>query len=279
MVGESRSDQIFSVHPAQAKCATHKDASLTVGESSAPPPLDAQAALFLDVDGTLLEIAPRPELVQVPQDLPALISRLSLQREGALALVSGRPLAQLDRLFQPWQGAAAGLHGLERRRADGMLDRLLDSSSAAALDILRPKLTALAADGTGLVLEDKGGTLALHYRAAPQREPEIRAVAERLNGKTASVLRLITGKMVVEFQPRSLNKGRAIAAFLAEPPFTGRRPTFIGDDTTDEDGFAEVRRRGGIAIRVGPPDVATAANHRLPTVGAVLAWLARSGLP
>jgi trehalose 6-phosphate phosphatase len=179
-------------------------------------------------------------------------------------------------LFQPWQGAAAGLHGLERRRADGILDCVVDSASAAALDRLRPKLAALAADGTGLTLEDKGGTLALHYRAAPQREPEIRAVVEALHRELASSLRLITGKMVVEFQPRSADKGRAIAAFLAEPPFLGRRPIFVGDDTTDEDGFAEIHHRGGIAVRVGPLEGATAANYRLPTVEAVLAWLASS---
>ena len=236
------------------------------------------SALFLDVDGTLLEIAPRPELVQVPDGLPSLIMRLSAAREGALALISGRPLAQLDQLFQPWQGAAAGLHGLERRRADGILDCMIDRDSAAALGHLRPRLAAIAADGTGLVLEDKGGTLALHYRAAPQREPEIRAVVEALHREMAGVLRLITGKMVVEFQPRSADKGRAIAAFLAEPPFLGRRPGFVGDDTTDEDGFSEIRRRGGIAIRVGIFDGVTAANYRLPTVEAVLAWLASSGL-
>jgi trehalose 6-phosphate phosphatase len=277
MVEESRPDQAVSLHPAAEKCATHKDASLTLAESWAPP-LDPRSALFLDVDGTLLEIAPRPELVRVPDGLPSLMIRLSAQREGALALISGRPLAQLDRLFRPWQGAAAGLHGLERRRADGILDCVVDGDSAAALDRLRPKLAALAADGAGLTLEDKGGTLALHYRAAPQREPEIRAVVEALHRESASALRLITGKMVVEFQPRSADKGRAIAAFLAEPPFLGRRPVFVGDDTTDEDGFAEIRRRGGIAVRVGLFDGVTAANYRLPTVGAVLAWLANGGL-
>jgi trehalose 6-phosphate phosphatase len=254
----------------------HKDASLTLAESLVPP-LDPRSALFLDVDGTLLEIAPRPELVQVPDGLPSLMIRLSAQREGALALISGRPLAQLDRLFEPWQGAAAGLHGLERRRADGILDCVLDGDSSAALDRLRPRFAALAADGTGLILEDKGGTLALHYRAAPQREPEIRAAVEVLHREMASVLRLITGKMVVEFQPRSADKGRAIAAFLAEPPFLGRPPVFVGDDTTDEDGFAEIRRRGGIAVRVGPFVNATDANYRLRSVKAVLAWLASSG--
>jgi trehalose 6-phosphate phosphatase len=275
MVEESRSDQAVSVRPAAEKCATHKDASLTLAESGAPP-LDPLSALFLDVDGTLLEIAPRPELVRVPDSLPALLIRLSAAREGALALISGRPLAQLDQLFQPWQGAAAGLHGLERRRADGTLDCVVDGDGAAALDRLRPKLAALAADGTGLALEDKGGTLALHYRATPEREPEIRAVAEALHREIASKLRLITGKMVVEFQPRRADKGRAIAAFLGEPPFVGRRPVFVGDDTTDEDGFAETRRGGGVAVRVGPSDGATAANYRLPSVEAVLAWLARA---
>ncbi len=255
----------------------HKDASLTTAESLVPP-LDPLWALFLDVDGTLLEIAPRPDLVRVPEGLPSLMIRLSAQRDGALALISGRPLAQLDRLFQPWQGAAAGLHGLERRRADGILDCLVDGDSAAALDRLRPKLAALTADGTGLILEDKGGTLALHYRAAPQRAPEIRAVVEALHRENASALRLIAGKMVVEFQPSSVDKGRAIAAFLAEPPFRGRRPVFVGDDTTDEDGFTEIRRRGGIAVRVGLFDHATTANYRLPSVEAVLAWLASGGL-
>ena len=277
MVEESRADQVFSVRPAAEKCATHKDASLTLAESW-PPPLDPRSALFLDVDGTLLEIAPRPELVQVPVGLPSLMIRLSARREGALALISGRPLAQLDRLFQPWQGAAAGLHGLERRRVNGILDCGVDGNSSAALDRLRPTLAALAADGTGLTLEDKGGTLALHYRAAPQREPEIRGAVEALHREMASVLRLIMGKMVVEFQPRGADKGRAIAAFLAEPPFLGRRPVFVGDDTTDEDGFAEIRRRGGIAARVGPFGGATIANYRLPSVEAVLAWLASGGL-
>lgn len=277
MVEESRSDQAFSGRPAAEKCATHKDASLTLAESPAPP-LDPLSALFLDVDGTLLEIAPRPELVRVPDGLPSLIIRLAAQREGALALISGRPLAQLDRLFQPWQGAAAGLHGLERRRADGILDCAVDHEGAAALERLRPTLAALATDGTGLRLEDKGGTLALHYRGAPQREPEIRTIVEALHRDVGSVLRLITGKMVIEFQPRSADKGRAIAAFLAEPPFLDRRPVFVGDDTTDEDGFAEIRRRGGVAIRVGPSDGATAANYSLPAVKAVLAWLASSVL-
>ena len=255
----------------------HKDASLTPSESRPPPPLDSQSALFLDVDGTLLEIASRPELVHVPPQLPALIARLSEQRQGALALISGRPLIELDRLFQPWCGAAAGLHGIERRRADGMLDRIFDNASEAALGQIRPKLAALAGGESGLIVEDKGATLALHYRAVPDREPEIRAFAANLQREAGASLRLIAGKMVVEFQPRNVNKGLAIAAFMAEPPFLDRRAVFVGDDTTDEDGFSEVRRSAGFGIRVGPARE-TAADYCLPSVEAVLAWLARTVL-
>jgi trehalose 6-phosphate phosphatase len=233
--------------------------------------------VFLDVDGTLLEIAARPELVRVPDELPTLIARIAEERQGALALISGRPLAQLDGLFPPWQGAAAGLHGVERRRADGTLDCVLDSVTAAALDRIRPNLAALARSDSRLILEDKGGTIALHYRAAPERETEIRGYAEALRHDTEAQLRLIAGKMVVEFQPLHVNKGLAIAAFLGEPPFLGRSPVFVGDDATDEDGFAEIRRREGIGVRVGPPRQ-TAATHSLPSVAAVLAWLARTEL-
>jgi trehalose 6-phosphate phosphatase len=278
MIRESRLDQTLSANYATVECATHKDASLTLGDSPpAPPILDLRSALFLDVDGTLLEIAPRPDLVRVPVELPRLIGRLAEQRHGALALISGRPLAELDRFFQPWRGAAAGLHGIERRRADGLPDYMLDSGSAEALDRIRPRLAALASGHNGLILEDKGSTLALHYRAAPGREAEILAFAESLQRETDEALRLIAGKMVVEFQPRNADKGLAIAAFLAEPPFVARNPVFVGDDTTDEDGFIEIRRRGGAAVRVGKP-AKTAANYSLPSVTAVLEWLARTAL-
>jgi trehalose 6-phosphate phosphatase len=256
----------------------HKDASLTIDESCRPPGLDPRSAVFLDVDGTLLEIAPRPDLVRVPQGLPGLIVRRAQEREGALALISGRPLAQLDQLFYPWHGAAAGLHGTARRRADGTIDRVRDDTGEAALSRIRPKLATLAGDGVGLMLEDKGNTIALHYRGIPQREAEIRAFAEALLAEAGAALRVIAGKMVVEFQPATIHKGLAITAFMAEPPFVGRRPVFVGDDTTDEDGFAEIRRRDGIAVRVGASGV-TAANYRLSSVEAVLDWLADIRLP
>ena len=239
-----------------------------------PPPLDREAALFLDFDGTLVEIAARPEAVRVEPQLPPLLERLGSERAGALAVVSGRPLAVLDRLLLPWRGAAAGLHGGERRRQDGTLaDAADDRDAVAALASLRPALAALARRIPRVLLEDKGRTLAVHYRAAPERGEEILALTERLRRDSGNRLRLIAGKMVVELQPRSFGKGASIAAFMAEAPFRGRSPVFIGDDTTDEDGFAEVNRRGGMSVRVGDAVAATAAMRRLPSVAAALDWL------
>jgi trehalose 6-phosphate phosphatase len=255
-----------------------RDGSLTQREipssraTRPPPPLDEHSALFLDIDGTLLEIASRPDRVHVPSDLPSLLRDLAQQRGDALALVSGRPLHEIDRLFEPWRGAAAGLHGIERRGADGALDSGTDPAAAVALDRLRPRLKALAGAGPGLVLEDKDKSLALHYRGAPEREAEICSFAEE-TARLERALRLVAGKMVIEFQPRGANKGTAIGAFLAEPPFVGRRAVFLGDDVTDEDGFAEISGRNGIAIRVGPP-AQTWARYVLPDVRAVHAWLA-----
>ena len=242
-----------------------------------PPPLDPDAALFLDVDGTLLEIAPRPELVYVPPTLPGLLDRLAARRGGALALVSGRKLDDIDGLFRPWRGAAAGVHGAERRRADGSLvlhnDSPADLAAATVLDRLRPILAEAASRMPGVLLEDKGRSLAVHYRGAPARGPEVLDLARTCVQQGDDSLRLIAGKMVVELQPRFYGKNVAIAEFLAEPPFRGRIPVFLGDDTTDEDGFAEVNRMGGASIRIGSP-APTAAAYALPSVSAALEWLA-----
>lgn len=240
-----------------------------------PPALDPGSALFLDVDGTLLEIAAAPDLVEVPAGLPDVLERRAAERDGALALISGRPLSQLDDLFRPWCGAAAGLHGIERRRADGSIAP--SATGTRAISRVRPKLSRLAESGSGLFFEDKGASLALHYRRAPEREAEILAFAERLQSGAATGLRLIKGKMVVELVPARTDKGGAIDAFLAEPPFLGHRAVFIGDDATDENGFAAVNRRGGLAVRVGRPDEETVAAYCLPSVAAVLAWLGAGG--
>jgi trehalose 6-phosphate phosphatase len=242
-----------------------------------PPPLDPHCALFIDLDGTLLEIASRPELVRVPEGLPELLTRLAEQRDGALAVISGRRMDDFDRYLRPWRGAAAGVHGAERRDAAGRIvasgDSPDDRQAAAALDRLRPALRELAGRLPGILVEDKGKTLAVHYRQAPEKEGEVRSVVESLLRPEAAALRLIDGKMVLELKPIHHDKGRAIAAFMEETPFHGRVPVFIGDDTTDEDGFREVNRRGGLSVRVGPESAATEAVSTLPSVTSVLDWL------
>ena len=241
------------------------------------PPLDFHSALFLDLDGTLLDIAPRPELVRIPAGLPHLLERVARQRGGALALISGRTIDDIEGLLGPWRGAAAGMHGGERRRADGSRieagESAADRSAMAALDRLRPVLAEAVEHWPGAWLEDKGGTLAVHYRAIPEKEAEIRDGVAQLAERDREKLRLVAGKMVLELQPRHRSKGAVVAAFLAEPPFRGRQPIFVGDDTTDEDGFAEVNRRNGVSIRVGPPTETTAATYRLPAPADVLTWL------
>jgi trehalose 6-phosphate phosphatase len=187
-----------------------------------------------------------------------------------------------DRYLRPWRGAAAGVHGAERCDAAGRIvasgDTPEDRQAAAALERLRPLLRELEGRLPGVLVEDKGKTLAVHYRQAPEKEGEVRAVVETLLRPEAAALRLIDGKMVLELKPVHHDKGRAIAAFMAEPPFRGRVPVFIGDDTTDEDGFAEVNRRGGLSIRVGPESAATEAVCTLPSVASVLDWLRRSSM-
>jgi len=243
-----------------------------------PPPRDPRYALFLDVDGTLLDIAERPELVTVPPSLPPLLDRLAGEHDGAVAVVSGRKIEDIDRLFVPWRGPAAGLHGGERRRADGTVIPAADDESERAareaLDQLRPLVLEFAAKAPGIWLEDKGSTLAMHYRAAPQCAPEVLDLARKGLDASGGALRMIAGKMVVELQPKQFGKGGAVAAFLEEQPFCNRAPVFLGDDVTDEDGFTEVNRRGGMSIRVGPPAPPTAASFELPSVPAALAWLA-----
>jgi trehalose 6-phosphate phosphatase len=240
------------------------------------PPFPAAGerwALFLDIDGTLLELAPTPEAVLVDAGLRLLLRRLAQATGGALALVSGRALDTIDALFQPLLLPAAGLHGLERRRADGTL--VLIPAPSAALASLRPKLAAFAAPRPGVLLEDKGQSLALHYRLAPELGSAVRRRARQFAAEAGGALRLIEGNMVVEFQPPGTDKGKAIAAFLAEPPFQGRRPVFLGDDTTDEDGFRAIAARDGIAVKIGaaPRDFVTAARYAMSDVTVARRWL------
>ena len=235
----------------------------------APPPLHRGQALFLDFDGTLVEIAPAPNLVQVPAELPHLLGRLAERLGGAVAVVSGRPLGELAGLLAPFAGTITGQHGLERLRGDGSITRC---PVPPALRGARSALAEFAAGHDGVVLEDKGGSFALHYRQAPSLAARCHALVRRAVQASNGALVAVAGKMVIELMPRSAGKGRAIAGFLADAPFRGRPPVFVGDDTTDEDGFAVINRLGGVSVRVGGG--ATIALHNLATVGEVLAWLA-----
>jgi trehalose 6-phosphate phosphatase len=227
--------------------------------------------VFLDIDGTLLELAPAPDQVHVSPALEALLVSLRRRLGGALALVTGRAIGDVDRLFPGMRMAVAGQHGCERRDAEGTLH--LHARRTATLEQLRALFTAFARRHEGLLLEDKGASLALHYRGAPGLAAHVhRTMRETVAASGTNDYRLEPGKRLLELRPDARDKGTAIRDFMAEPPFRGRCPVFVGDDLGDEHGFAVVRHMGGWAVKVGPG--ATRAQHRLPDVAAVVAWLA-----
>ncbi len=235
-----------------------------------PEPTD-NWALFLDVDGTLIEIADAPDDVTVDPAMIDVLARLDRRFDGALALVSGRALATIDRLFQPLRLTAAGLHGLERRTPGGEIEK--SNGAADRLGQVRAEMADFAAGDARLLVEDKGLTVALHYRRAPDRADEVLGLADRLAAGSGGTLVPQRGKMVIEFRPPGPHKGDIVDRFMAEKPFAGRIPVFIGDDVTDEDGFAAVNRLGGHSIRVGPEE-ATRARMRIDSVAELCRWLA-----
>lgn len=231
---------------------------------------DRDLALFLDVDGTLLEIAATPDRVRVPASLCNTLS-LTLQREnGAFALLSGRSLAELDRLFAPHEFPAAGKHGLEVRLPSGEV--LCPELDPAALDPARRWLKLLEVENRGLLLEDKGSALAMHYRLAPSLEGEIAVMMYELLSDLGEDYEVRTGKCVLELAPRGFNERSAIETFMKAREFAGRTPVFVGDDPTDEVGFEAVNAMGGHSIRVGNL-AETAAQFRFSSVSTVVAWL------
>jgi len=217
---------------------------------------DRPLALFLDVDGTLLDISRRPDEVLIPGDLPALLGAASTVLEGALALVSGRAIGDLDRLFAPLRLPAAGQHGTELRLDPGAEPARMPARPLSPA--LRKAAGAIAAAHPGVWLEDKGLTLALHFRESPAAGPPLRRALQRLVGESEGIA-LCRGKMVYELRDARITKGAAVEAFLEHPSFRNRLPIFIGDDVTDEDGFAAVERHGGIAMPVG--DLAEGSPH------------------
>jgi trehalose 6-phosphate phosphatase len=236
-----------------------------------PPRLRAaDIALFLDADGTLLEIEREPGAVHVPKPLCHVLEGLQSATGGALALVSGRSLEQLDRLFAPLRLSAAGLHGLERRNLEVGVARA--SPDPAVLERARRRLAAFADATAGALLEDKGLTLALHYRKAPAAARAAVRVAQAAVADSDGALVLLRGKMVCELKPPGVDKGQAIAAFMNEPPFAGRRPVFAGDDVTDEAGFVTINEMGGVSIRIGDGS-RTTARFGHENVTAMRIWL------
>jgi len=241
----------------------------------APPPLLPGDALFLDIDGTLVELAPAPDRVDVdPALAPALVST-ARALGGALALVTGRSIRDADRLFPGLGLPIAGQHGCERRSADGT--RHLHAADPRTLDRLRDLFAAFAARHPGILVEHKGMSLALHYRAVPGLASRVHQAIREAVGDVDGDWTVEGGKRLVEVRPGGRDKGRAIADFLGEPPFAGRRPVFVGDDRGDEHGFRVVERARGVSIKVG--DGRSCARHRLPDVDAVRAWLAALAPP
>lgn len=249
-------------------------ADATSDHRVAPPALDDDCALFLDVDGTLLEFAYAPGAVVLPPQLRETLARLAQRLDGALALISGRPLAQLDELFAPLRLPAAGLHGQERR---GSAERLDASADLAPIAAIRREAALIAQLYEGVIVEDKGANLALHWRAAPQAEAVLQAYAHEAIARLPGY-RLQPGDHVVEFMPLGVDKGAALSAFLLERPFRGRTPVFVGDDFTDEYGFAVANGNGGWSVLVGARE-SSAAIYRLADPAAVLSWLIAQACP
>lgn len=230
-----------------------------------PQPQD-RPAWFFDFDGTLAEIAPTPDAARVPHGMIGVIARL-LDLDVAIAVVSGRPLAELDSLLAPLRLPAAGVHGGERRDARGRLHRITSLPMGRALELALKLSREL---DPALRLEIKPGAVALHYRQRPQLEAHCVALMERVAAEAAG-MELLRGKMVVELKPSAVDKGRAVRAFLAEPPFSGRRPWYFGDDVTDESAFAAVQAEGGIGVKLG--EGPSAALRRLSGPAELLRWL------
>lgn len=236
---------------------------------NAPPSPHADWAYFLDVDGTLIDIADSPDAVHVDATLLNLIEQLHCASGGAVALVSGRSISDLESRLGGLRLPLAGQHGLERRDVAGRL--WIHAAPPEAKSAIKTALQPILARYPGLLLEDKGLTLALHYRLAPQLASFVHRLMGDLVSTAGAGLELQRGKRVVEIKPAGIDKGAAVAEYLLEPPFCHRRPVFIGDDLNDEHGFAEVNQRDGVSIKVGKGP--SCARYRLPDVAAVRCWL------
>jgi len=229
------------------------------------------AALFLDVDGTILDLAERPSDVVTPPGLVATLRRTERKLAGALGLISGRPIDELDRLFEPLRLRASGVHGAEMRFDPGLPPMYAPAASALPQS-LWTDLTRIAAAFPGAFVENKRFSFTVHYRLALESERRLREAVLRLIASSRIPVEVMSAHYAIELKAQGCDKGGAIAAFLSRPPFRGRTPVFVGDDTTDESGFAVVAARGGYAFSVGRQRPGAIGTFTQPS--AVRDWLA-----
>ena len=234
---------------------------------SSPPVVLSRPALFLDMDGVLAPLAETPDAVVPDARRTAVIRGVVERLNGRVAIISGRTIDEIDRISDRAAASASGVHGLERRRADGSLDRT--EADPAVRDAVAA-FHDFAESRPGVIVEDKAVSAGLHFRQAQGESGAVAALAEKLAGETG--LTLQAGNLVVELKTPGTDKGTALTAFMAEAPFEGALPVMLGDDLTDEDGFRAAAALGGFGVLVGPPRE-TAARYGLPDVDAVLAWL------
>jgi len=262
-------DEPLTFPAARETCADGSGTTL-----SSPPPARVDWALFLDFDGTIVDFAPRPDEVRPSPELIPALGRTAEFLGRSLAVVTGRPIAEIDHWLDGSVAAVAGVHGAERRSVDGRRSSAPDAAPPPSeTERARSRLAEVAAANEGVFFEDKGCTFALHFRSAPGARTVCTDAVNRLESPGFEVL---GGSAVVELRPRGVHKGTAIAAFMAEPPFAGRTPVFVGDDVTDEDGFRAVNEMGGISILAGPLRP-TAARYRLADVGRLVCFGRRAG--
>lgn len=228
----------------------------------------AKTAFFFDCDGTLAAIVDQPDAARVEADIVDCVRILHAATGGALAVVSGRSIAQLDVMLSPLVLPAAGVHGVERRDGAGTIYR--PHFDAAAVLQIAKQLDAFAAEHEGLVSEVKSASVAIHYRMRPELEAQALTLMSDIASQYPE-FRLLRGKMVAELSASHRNKGDALEDFMREAPFKGRLPIFVGDDVTDEDGFAAVLKMSGIGIKIGAGT--TSATHRVGTLHDFHEWL------
>lgn len=232
-----------------------------------PPTRLTRPALFLDMDGVLAPLAATPDAVVPHPERTAALRAATERLHGRVAIISGRTIAEIDRIAEASAASASGVHGLERRRADGSVHR---AEAAPAVREVVVAFEAFARTRPGIIVEDKAVSAGLHYRGAPTEAGAAMALARELAERTG--LTLQAGNLVVELKTPGASKGTALTAFMQEPPFAGAVPVMLGDDLTDEDGFRAAGALGGFGVLVGPPRE-TAARYGLADVAAVLAWL------